>query len=294
MTTLVDEDSDSTELTGRDTAPLVSILLAAMALLSFGIGAILVAGSSSTGTVFAWEFASPLTAALIGAGFLGAAPMMALSALRDAWEQARLAMLAGSLLVTTLFGVTVGHLGDTAAGGGEVLAYLMSLAWLLGLAALSVGSGVALIAQLREPALPSVRRFPLPRLVTPAVALIGSAGLGLGAALVVEPGWWAPILPWDLSTLDARAFGAWCLVLGVALMIALVEDDLDRLQPGLVGVLGIGVLALAVLGWHRDELGAAGWPLLSAFALPAALVGTGAIGLLLLSRARTREQAATG
>ncbi|WP_057294281.1 hypothetical protein [Nocardioides sp. Soil796] len=277
-------------LEGRETAPLVSLVLVVLGLLSAVVGLVLFAGSEQTGKSFAWEFASPVTAALIGAGFLGAVPMMLGAAMRDHWEEVRIAVLPALLLVSGLLVVTVMHLGETRVGGGPVIAYVLSLGWLAAMAALPFAILAALAAQSREPALPMERRFPIPRWALPAIAVEGASGLGLGLALLVEPGWWIPMLPWDLQVVDARALGVWGLVLGVALLQALVEDDLDRVRPGLAGVMMIGALGLAALAWHHGSITSQGWPTIAAVALVGGMFLTGLVGLVLHRRA-VREQA---
>ncbi|UUZ58425.1 hypothetical protein [Nocardioides sp. B-3] len=58
------------ELAGRDTASLVSLMLAVLGGLAAIVGFVLFVGMAHTDQLFVWEVASPSTAALLGAGFL--------------------------------------------------------------------------------------------------------------------------------------------------------------------------------------------------------------------------------
>lgn len=95
-----------------------------------------------------------------------------------------------------------------------------------------------------------------------------------------------PLLPWEATVFDGRMVGAWALALDVALLGALAEDDLARVRGGLLGVAGIGLLALAGLA-AGPGIAWQGW----SGALGAVLLGglsvTGVVGLLLERRARS-------
>ncbi len=274
------------ELAGRDTAPLVSLMLAVLGGLAAIVGFVLYVGMAHTDQLFVWEVASPLTAALLGAGFLGAVPMMFSASVRRLWEEARIGLIPAGVLVATLLGVTVLHVGETRVGGGPIIALVLSIGWVLAMAGLTAGAAFALMKQANEPGLPLARTVPIPRAVTPLIALQGAAHLGLGFGLLVEPTFWSDLIPWELSTFDARALGAWCLTLGVALLQAQAEDELHRVRPGLLGVLAIGALGLVALVVRHGDVDWSGWPAICLVVLVGGLFLTGVIGLVLARRSR--------
>jgi hypothetical protein len=281
MTTDVHQE----EFTGRALAPIVGTSLAATAVLALLAGLIAFGGSSVSGQVFAWGFASPVGAALFGAALLGAVPLLSAASGRDTWEQARIALLPATLLILGFTILTLSSLDDLAFSGSIVSGF-MAVAWLLAMIGLSVLMLVALVAQFREPAFPLARVAPLPRWTVPLVALVGSAYFGLGLGLLVQPSFWGEQLPFDVTTLDARALGVWALTIGGTLLGALAEDDLDRVAPGLIGITVIGVLALAAVAWRFGDVDwTAGLVTLAFVGLLAALPAIGLIGLALRHRA---------
>lgn len=264
---------------GRDASGVLWMLLGATAALAGVAGVAAFFGSGNVGAWFAFD-ASPLTAVLVGAGFLGAAPMMVRAMFSPHWEQTRIAVLPAFVLIVTLCVVSWQH-RDELAISGAVVSFVVTIGWNLGLPILAIALAVGIIAQLREPCLPMPVARPLPAWATPLLALQGSAFAGLGAGLLIEPGFWGGLLPWaEDSQLAVGVLAAWSLTLGCAVLQALTERDLTRLRAGLVGLLAIGVFACAGLAWRSDSLGD-GWPTLLGVGLIASLPLTGVIGLLL-------------
>lgn len=278
------------DLVGREAAGLVRVVLVLAAGASGFIGLVIAATSGSTGAHFAWSMASPVTAVLLAAGFLGAVPMLLYAATRLLWEEVRISFAAVGVVLVGLAAVTLTGLGHTRVSGGHVLPVLLSLAWVAGVTLLAIGCLVALVAQAREPALPLARTAPLPRWALPPVAVEGTALAGLGAGLLLEPAYWGPLLPWAVDAFDGRILGCWCLGLGLALLLALAEDDLTRLRPALLGASAIGVLGLLGIAWRHAAVAWHGAAAILLVALLVGLVATGAIGWRLQA---TRPTAAT-
>ena len=277
-------------LEGRATAPLLRVMLGLTAAAAAFIGLIAYAGglvSAHQLTWFAWTVTSPVTAALLGAGFIGAVPLLLHSITRTLWEEVRVPTVAVVTVLTLLFVLTVANLGQSGLHTGNLLhpAFLLGAAWLLGVGGLTLGLLAALCLQLFEPALPLTRGAAFPRWALPLVALQGAGLAGLGFGLAIKPDFWAPQLPWRASHLDARMLGAWCLALGVALLAALVEDDLTRVRGGLLGIACIGVLALLGLAVRHGAVDWSGWAAWCAVVLVLGMTATGIIGSMLASRA---------
>jgi len=276
--------TSGSELQGREAASLLRVVLTLTAGAAAVIGLVLYAANGSTDDHFAWRVADPATAVVLGAAFLGAVPMLLYAATRLLWEQLRVPAAAAFVLLVTLLAVTLADRDDLALSGALV-PLALALAWLVGVGVLALAMAAALVAQAREPALPLARTAPLPRWTLPPVGVLGSALLGLGLGLLAEPRFWGPLVPWRVSPLDARMLGAWCLTLGVALLGALVEDDLSRLRPGLVGLASIGILGLLGIGWRHSHIAWSGWPAWLSLALVGGLAVTGLVGLALEHRA---------
>jgi hypothetical protein len=274
------------QFVGRDVSSIVAMSMLAMSFLAGVAGLAAFAGSGISKDVFAWEFASPLGSALFGACLLGGVPLVLAACTKPSWEQARIGFLPALALVVGLAAVTVSYRHELTFTG-SIVAVFMALAWLSFMVGLSAVLLVGLVAQLREPAFPLARTAPIPRWSLPLVALLGAAYFGLGAGLLIEPSFWGARLPFDVSTLDARALGVWALVIGATVLGSLAEDDLDRAGPGLFGVTAIGVLAVVAVLWrHGDVDWSAGLTTLIFVGLIAALPATGLIGMVLARRTR--------
>lgn len=266
---------------GRQTSTLTYPTLVLAAVLSVVIGIIALLGSGRTADFFAWAVASPATAALVGAGFIGVAPTLFAASVRNLWEEVRIAVVPAGVLVIALLLVSLTHRDVLQTSDAGIIAFAVSWAWLGALGLLSALWVVSVLAQYREPRFDLARAAAFPRWAVPPVAVLGSALLGLGAALLVSPDFWGPLVPWEVSTLDARALGAWSLTLGVAVLLALAEDDLYRVKPGLYALVTVGALGLLGLLWHRSEVVWVSWSGAAALAVVGGLFVTGAVGLRL-------------
>jgi hypothetical protein len=281
------------DVAGREAAPLLRVALTLTGAASAAIGLLLYAASGWAGSHVAWlpadhgsgSGASVVTPMLLGAGFLGAAPMLFHAATRLLWEEVRITALAAAVMLVTLLGGSLGA-HDMFSLAGDIVPMATSWIWLLGVAGLCAAVLLGLLAELREPALPLPRTAELPRWTRPLVAVEGAALLGLGVGLLARSAFWGALLPWRVRAVDAHLVAAWCLALGIALLGALVEDDLERLRGGLTGIGAIAVLALAGVAWRHADLDLAHWPGRLLVVLLAGLLLTSVVGLALGRRAR--------
>ena len=198
-----------------------------------------------------------------------------------------MAVPAVFVFTSLTFVVTLVHLDKFhLAADDPVPTRAVTWAWIAVYAVVPVLMVLAWLAQARSgtavppPAgLPAAVRLTL---VSLAVVLVG-----LGAALLIAPGWADAAWPWPLTPLTGRAVGAWCVGLGVAAGHARLVDDAGSLAPiGVTGVL-FGVLQTVALLRFGTELdwgsaAAAGYVLVLA-----AVTGVGA-WLLVASRRAVR------
>jgi hypothetical protein len=71
--------------------------------------------------------------------------------------------------------------------------------------------------------------------------------LALGIALFLAPTTFAPLWPWQLTALTARAIGVWLIALGMTTLQADWENDWLRNFAASVSSIALGVLELAAL-----------------------------------------------
>lgn len=271
---------------GRPLTAGVAMLATAVAVVSLLVGGLL-AAVALTGHVFgAWHSPESLTPGLIGAAMLGTAPgLFALNRVR-VWHEARSLVLPLAVVLVGLFTVSLLNAGQLyIARGGSIVPVLFSLGWLFVLGALCVCALIALAWQYLTPGRPpGPGGAPLPGWSKPALAVLGSAWLGIGTGLLVRPGFWADFVPWSVGRADAQALGVWALALGVGVLGALAEDDLGRTGPALIALPGTAVALAVVLACRASAVNWSSGPALCLVAMVAGLLMAGLSGRVLLAR----------
>ncbi|MFE9808881.1 hypothetical protein [Streptomyces sp. NPDC005548] len=271
---------------GRPLTAGVAMLATAVAVVSVLVGGLLMA-VGLTGHVFgAWRSPESLTPGLIGAAMLGTAPGLFAVSRARAWHEVRTLVLPLAVVLVGLFAVSLLNAGDLyVARGGSVVPVLFSLGWLFVLGVLCVFALVALAWQYFAPAEPlGPRTAPLPGWSKPALAVLGSAWLGIGAGLLTRPGFWAAFVPWSTHRVDAQALGVWALALGVGVVGALAEDDLTRTGAALIALPCTAVTVTVVLACRASAVDWHSGPALSLVCMVAGLLFAGASGRVLLTR----------
>ncbi|MFI5893068.1 hypothetical protein ACIA5D_23460 [Actinoplanes sp. NPDC051513] len=233
------------------------------------------------GRGFAWTFRSPLSAATMGAGYLGGLAMLVAASRLRRWVDVRVAYMSTLLLMILMLAVTLRYRGETHLGGGDIVAFGYAWGWLL-VHIVAVIAGVALlIGQLRAPGRPSPRAEPRVWFTVLPVALVAAIGGATGLLALIFPGSVAGMWPWPVSELDVSALGAWALVFGLGSVLAIREGDPDRQRVGAINYLVAGGAAVVALLLHAGEVtwaSAYAWLYLISMI---ALALTGAVGWLM-------------
>jgi hypothetical protein len=250
----------------RTTASMRRVLIVAAGLV-FTLGTILYLGSGETDRFFAWTIKVPLTAALLGVGYLSSGLSEIVAARTPIWANARLAGLPVLIFSVITLGITVVHRDLFHFGlGHPATARLVAWAWLVVYLAFPAAMAVALIGQRRAAGADPPRQRRLSRWHKLALGVASGALTGPGVVLLLDPTLMARVWPWPLTPLTARALGAWGIGLGVGLAQGIWEDDWQRLRVAtpiypIFGALGlITLLRYATsIQWHRP----AAWILLT-------------------------------
>lgn len=269
---------------GRPLTAGVAMLATAVAVVSLLVGGLL-AAVSLTGHVFgAWPSPESVSPGLIGAPMLGTAPGLFTVTRARLWEEVRTLVYPLGIVLVGLFAVTLLNAGRLyIARGGSIIPVLFSLGWLFTLGLLCVAALGTLTWQHLTPAdPPPPRTAPLPGWSKPPLAVLGSAWLGIGAGLLTRPGFWADFVPWTVNRVDAQALGVWALALGVGVLGALAEDDLDRTRPALLALPGTVIAAAVVLAFRASSVNWSSGPALGLVCMLTGLLLAGASGRLLL------------
>lgn len=258
------------------------ILYAASALV-FLAGFQLFVLTEQTATTFAWTIANPLTAATLGAAYWSAVPVEFLAARERTWARGRIAVPGVWAFTTLTLLVTLAHFGTFHFSSPDLVPRAAAYLWLGIYAGVPVAMIAAALAQRRvRGRQPAVERE-LPRWLRTVFIVLGSGMATAGIALLGAPDVVRPAWPWALTTLTARAIGAWLLALAVITFHALLENDLARIRPFAAGLVAFGVLELAALARYP---GAMAWGIPAAWIYVVFLAAVLVVGVAVWMGAR--------
>lgn len=210
--------------------------------------------SDRTATTFAWTIKSTLTAASLGAAYWSAVPVEFLAARERTWAKARIAVPGVWTFTTLTLVLTILHADLFHFSSPDVAPRAAAFFWLGIYAGVPVAMLLALFLQLRRPGGDPAREKPFPAWLRIFFLVEGSGMVLTGAALFVLPDATRPLWPWALTTLTARAVGAWLLGIGVIALHAYRENDLARIRPLGGGLTFFGVLQLVALARYAGEM----------------------------------------
>ncbi len=251
------EDQPNTPPTGepQDDAILPITRWVAVGVIPFLIAAfvILYLLPSATGRLFAWEIASPLTAALMGAGYLAGAYFFARLLLETRWHRVGAGLLPVVTYTVVMLATTLLHWNTFDP------AHWAFLVWL----AIYVLTPVALLAtwrrnRRRDPGTPETSDAAIP---TAAAIMTFIAGVGLivaAAIMFVLPDTAAAFWPWPLTPLTARVLAGWYLLMGAGAVVLGRERRWSAWRIPLSSTLLWQSLLLIAFIVRRDSFGPAG------------------------------------
>jgi len=267
-------------------APMRWLLYAASTLV-FLAGLQLTFFTEQTDTFFAWTISPPLTAAFLGAAYWAAVPVELIAARQTIWAKARVAVPAIWLFTTLTLVATLLHFDKFHFS--SPIASAQGAAWFW----LAIYAGVPVVMllvgwiQIRAPGGDPPRGSPAAMWMRALVVGQGSGMLAFGVGLFVLPDIVAPIWPWLLTTLTARATGAWLIGIGFAALHANRENDVSRIQPLAGGYTAFAVLELIAIARYSGKVN---WTTPSSWVYLAFLLSVLPVGLLTLFRPRWVEK----
>jgi hypothetical protein len=254
----------------HDLAPGVRWLLLVAAGLVFLAGVQLFVFPLRTDRWFAWTIASPMTAVFLGASYWSAVALELSAARSRRWDEARIAIPAvfvftSITLVVTLVHLDLFHLAADLEAGTRAVTW----GWIAVYAVVPVLMVAAVVRQ-RARGTAVRRERSLPGAVRIVLVVQGAGLLAVGGALLLAPSWADGGWPWPLTTLTARAVGAWLVGLGVASLHARVVDDVRSVRPLALTAVALGILqgiALLRHGTLLDWGSPAAWAYVATLAL---------------------------
>src|SRR5437667_7407909 len=267
-------------------APMRWLLYAASSLV-FLAGLQLSLLTEQTDTYFAWTIAPPLTAAFLGAAYWAAVPVELIAARETVWAKARVAVPAIWLFTILTLVATLVHFDRFHLSSPIASAQGAAWFWL----AIYAGVPVAMLLigwlQIRTPGGDPPRGPPAATWMRALVLGQGVGMLAFGVGLSAIPDIIAPSWPWPLTTLTARAIGAWLIGIGVAALHANRENDVSRIRPLAGGYTAFALLELVAIA---RSTGNVNWSAPAAWVHLAFLLSVLPLGLLTLFQPRWVEK----
>jgi hypothetical protein len=245
--------------------------------LVFIVGVQLFILTNVTDRFFAWTINPALTAAFLGGAYWASCSLEFLAAREREWVRARIAVPAVLLfttltLIVTLVHIDRFHLGPSFAFETRVLTWV----WIAVYALVPIVMAALLVPQLRAPGGDPPRLAPLPAWVRLALIVHAAIMAPLGVGLLLFPQAVAPLWPWMLTPLTARAIGAWLLSLGVAAAHASGENDWSRVRPAVGSYVILAVLQFIALARYPADVN---WATASAWVYIVFLLSMLALGI---------------
>ncbi len=210
--------------------------------------------SEQTASTFAWTVKSLLTAATLGAAYWSAVPVEFLAAREATWAKARIAVPGVWAFTTLTLVLTILHADQFHFAAADPVPRAAAYLWLGIYAGVPLAMLVALLLQLRTSGGDPPREARMPMWYRMALVVEGAGMLVAGSALFVVPDLTRPLWPWTLTTLTARAVGAWLLGNAVISFHAFREDDLARIGPLGAGFTFFGILQLVALARYAGQM----------------------------------------
>ncbi|WP_374687564.1 hypothetical protein [Promineifilum sp.] len=230
----------------KPVVPAMRVLLYAASVLVAPI-ALLFVLPDRTDTLAAWPIKPPLTAATLGAAYLGAFFLAFLAARQTIWARARIAFPAIFIISVLLLIATLLHLDRFHFNHPAAFTRFLAWLWLVAYALFPVVMPLALLIQLRQPGTDPPRVAPLPGWYRALLVVQGIICVLVGAILFLTPALGMDIWPWELTPLTARALGGWAVAMGALALHAAWENDWPRLPAMMAGYTVLGVLQLVNL-----------------------------------------------
>lgn len=223
-------------------------LLAAGALLTAGTGLALWFSPEAVGPDFAWEIGAPLTAAFMGAWYVGAAAALLLGLRERCWRCTRTVLVIALALTSTSLLATARFHDSFRLGEGSALQQGIGWTWLLAYAVLPPAVLAVIAFHERADRRRPARVFEAHAGWTKGVFLATAAGCGvLGTWLTIAPLALIEVWPWTLNELSASIIGAWALTVAIGSAWALHERDWGRTRIALRPIqLALALLLVAV------------------------------------------------
>ncbi len=234
------------------TTVLMRRLLAAAGVLVLIIGLPLYLVPQNSNEYFSWSVRESLSAAFLGGAYLAAAVIEFSAARERVWANARIAIPAVLAFTLLTMLVTLGNRNQYQFQAPGLVQSVGTWAWLIVYVVVPPIMAIVLVAQLRRGGADPARLHLVPLALRGTLVVGGVALVAGGALLLIDPGSSSWMWPWPVADLTARAYGAWLVGFGIAMVQLAWEADWRRVRPATAGAGVLGALQLIALLRYPD------------------------------------------
>jgi hypothetical protein len=201
--------------------------------------------AGATDRFFAWTIVPPLSAAFLGASYLGSLPLVYLSSRQKLWAYARLAVFGVLIFTIITLIATLLHLDRFHLSSSDQFARFAAWVWLFIYITVPPSLIVLTLLQRRIPGIDPPRVAPLAIWLRAVLSLQAAILLLTGIILFIFP--MSTPWPWMLTPLVGRAVAAWLIGIGVIVGHMVWENDYGRVRNGMLSYAVVATLQLIAL-----------------------------------------------
>ncbi len=210
--------------------------------------------SERTETYFAWTFASPISAAFMGAGYW-AAMLHAYAGVRaKSWAYVRTSMPAALTATSLLTITTFAHLDKFHFDSPLLITRFVTWVWIVVYVTVPLILLIAWLIQIRLPEAQVKGQNPLPAWMRGGFGLLAAFALLCGLGLFLAPTAMANIWPWTIAPLAARSISSWLSAFGMACAALIAENDIKHGAGTCSSLFAFCVLELIVLARYPSPI----------------------------------------
>jgi succinate dehydrogenase hydrophobic anchor subunit len=222
--------------------------------------------AEQTETYFAWTFASPISAAFMGAGYWAAMLHAYSGARASSWATVRTSLPAALTATSLLTVSTFLHLDKFHFDSPLLITRFVTWVWIIVYVTVPFILFAAWIIQARLPGANIKGRHPLRAWMRGGFAILAAFALLCGLGLFIAPTAMSAIWPWEVTPLAGRAISSWLTAFGMACAALTFENDIKHGAGTVSSLFAFCILELIVLARYSSAIDW-GKPLSSAYIL---------------------------
>ncbi len=267
--------------------PINRVFLVIFGLLGFAVGFTLFFLSTQTDIFFAWTIKIPLSAAVLGAGYLSSILIAPMALQEKYWVRSQTSFIGflpglALIMLATFLHLDQFHFSNPQA---SPLAQLIAWLWVAGYLLITLVMGLLLFLQTRlTPPVPP-QTIPLPLWLKILFFVVAAGALIPSAIFLFSPATLVPWWPWKITPLIARMLAAFLASQGCSALLALWANDCYKVKIMCAGYISFVSLQIIAFWRYPAELNWLSSGGVAYALLLTAILATGVAGVVMAQRA---------